>query len=386
MLDNYELLVNTTALAIQANIPVHIQGMPGIGKTQILGMIARSLDAELFVLLGSISDPTDFGGFPMPTEEGVRMMPKTWVKRLNALRSQNKRAILFLDEITTVPPMVQAAMLRVVCERYVGEEQLGDHISIGLASNPPEIAASGQNIAPPLANRMMHLEFEIDHTRWCEGVIMGFPDVKFPTLPADWKDRYYQTNAIKVAAFIKRGGREKLVNLPKNSSDQSKAWPSARTWDMAISALAACEAVGASRQVRTNMLSGLIGNGVAIEYVEYEENLNLPDPEEILRNPRGFRLPTESDRAYAAANSIMAAVLSNNTKDRWTAGMTALAASAKGREDIVTAPCRALLEPGKKPEGATLPPEFKDMYDMFAAAGMVSGRAKDTKAKGRKTA
>ena len=377
MLNAYELLIQTLSIAIQANIPVHVQGMPGIGKTKIFEMISRSLNAYLHVLIGSITDPSDYSGLPWGDENSssARMLPKDWAIRINAL--SNQLAILFLDELTTSSPMVQAAMLRVACDRWVGDLKLADHVRIVAASNPPEIAASGQDLAPPLANRFMHLEYEADHNIWADGIVMGFPDVKLTMLPTYWREGIPQTR-VRVASFIKAGGREKLIALPKSSADQAKAWPSARTWDMAIIALAAADSIGASRQVRSNVVQGLVGHGVAMEFLEYEENLNLPNPEDVLRDPYAFKLPKESDRAYAAANSIMAAVIQNNTKDRWTAGMIALVNGAQGREDIVTQPTRVLLTPPNKPEGATLPKEFQDMRAMFVAAGMIPARKATT--------
>lgn len=379
MFNSYELLLNVLGITIQADIPVHVQGDPGIGKTKIIEMLARVLNAELAVLIGSISDPTDFGGLPMSTEDGVRMLPREWARRLNDLPDGKSLGIVFADELTTVPPMVQAAMLRVFCERQVGDLMLKPHVRMVAASNPPEIAASGQNIAPPLANRFCHVTFNIDSNIWCDGVVSGFPDIRVPTLPYDWKDRIGHFRVL-IAGFIKSAGREKLISVPKHASQQSGPWPSPRTWDMSARALAAAESVGfsghtdQSRQVRNELLSGLVGHGVAMEFLEWEQKADLPDPEEVLADPRKFKLPRESDRAYAAANAIMAAVLAKPTKARWEAGMLALALGARGRADVVTRPARILTTAENRPEGATLPDEFDEMHEMFKEAGLIPRR------------
>ena len=378
MLTPYELLLTLIGICIKTDLPVHVQGMPGIGKTKILEMLARVFDADLAVLIGSIADPTDFGGLPMATPEGVRMLPREWAKRLNACTENGKKlGIAFLDEVTTVPPMVQAAMLRVVCERWVGDLQLAPHVRMVLASNPPEIAASGQNLAPPLANRMMHLKWTVDHNIWCDGMVAGFPDVAVSVPPDNWKEQLPQQRVL-VASYIKHVGSEKLIKLPQSPNDQAGAWPSPRTWEMATRFLAGCAAMGLGRQVESAGLAGLVGDGVAIEFLEWKQRLDLPNPEEVLKNPRAFKLPEKSDRAYAAANSILAAVLSNNTKQRWEAAMLALAVASAGREDVVTQPCRTLLGPGNKPEGAQFPDEMRPMYEMFVDAGILKGAAKST--------
>ena len=54
------------------------------------------------------------------------------------------------------------------------------------------------------------------------------------------------------------------------------------------------------------------------------KRLNLPDPEDILKDPRSLVLPDRTDRAYAVCYSLVGAVLNNKTPERWQAAMIAL--------------------------------------------------------------
>src|SRR5438128_9300125 len=105
---------------------------------------------------------------------------------------------------------------------------------------------------------------------------------------------------------------------------------------MASRLLAAIEAVAPGhRALQGAALSGLVGDQ-ALPFLEYRENLNLPDPEDILKNPRGFVLPDRIDRAYAACYSLVGAVTNNKTPQRWEAAMIALGVACTKNADIPT--------------------------------------------------
>ena len=107
-------------LAVAAGLPVLLWGEPGIGKTAALTQLADALDLPLTTVIASVHEPTDFSGLPVigadPAVHGVPMAPPDWAVRL----ARCGRGLLFLDELSTAPPAVQAALLRLVLERRVG--------------------------------------------------------------------------------------------------------------------------------------------------------------------------------------------------------------------------------------------------------------------------
>src|SRR5256714_14854128 len=166
--------VQLIAIGLQARIPMHMTGFPGVGKTEF----ARSLEAgftqagikcKVVILLGSIREPQDFGGFPVSTPDGVRLLPMAWARDAQRLAAEGSMVIIFLDELTTVPPTTQAAMLRLLTENVCGELTLrnyepGKGGGVYLcASNASEWAAGGQEIQAPRANRVWHGEVPMVH-------------------------------------------------------------------------------------------------------------------------------------------------------------------------------------------------------------------------------
>lgn len=69
-------------------------------------------------------------------------------------------------------------MLRVVQERYVGDEKLKDSVSIVALMNPVETAVDAYDLPAPMANRMMHLKWVFDSKNWLENVGTDFQAAK----------------------------------------------------------------------------------------------------------------------------------------------------------------------------------------------------------------
>ncbi|NLG48279.1 MoxR family ATPase, partial [Gordonia sp. (in: high G+C Gram-positive bacteria)] len=169
-------------LAVAADLPVLLWGEPGIGKTAALTQLAEALDLPLTTVIASVHEPSDFSGLPVlgddPATQGVPMAPPDWAVRL----VEAGRGLLFLDELSTAPPAVQAALLRLVLERRIGALQLPPGVRIVAAANPPSSAADGWELSPPLANRFVHLNWTYDHEVVVRGLGGTWPRATLPRL------------------------------------------------------------------------------------------------------------------------------------------------------------------------------------------------------------
>lgn len=356
------------AVAIAARVPVLLWGGAGLGKSSAVREMADGAGLVCETVIASIREPSDFAGLPIVAPDGrtVHLAPPSWAERLATAGS----GVLFLDEISTAPPAVQAALLRVVLERTVGDLSLPGDVTVVAAANPPDQATNGWDISPPLANRFCHLDWDLRADEWAAGLVGGFVQPPVPTLPDDDLDAELAAARASMSGFIT--ARPHLLHAhPGDEVTAGRAWPSPRSWEMAARLLAAAVVSGAPDKVAGLLVAGAVGPGVATEFLAWREDLDLPDPEAVLSDPASFRLPDRGDRAYAALAAIVAAVLSNNTPARWEAAWQAIAAAAaKSQPDIAVAAVRSLVT--HRPDGAVPPATvLTTMTPVLRTAGLL---------------
>lgn len=325
-------------LAVAADLPVLLWGEPGIGKTAALTQLAESLDLPLTTVIASVHEPSDFSGLPVvgddPAEQGVPMAPPDWAVRL----VRAGRGLLFLDELSTAPPAVQAALLRLVLERRIGSLQLPSGVRIVAAANPRGSAADGWELSPPLANRFVHLQWTHDHDVVLRGLGGTWPRATLPRLDAGKLPAAVDRARRAVCGLLTT--RPALVHrLPSTETRRGGAWPSPRSWDMTIRLLAFAHAAGSSREVLSLLVRGTVGDGPGLELLASLDRMDLPDPEELLADPAGADLPERGDRRQATLDAVVAAVRKRPDKSRWDAAWALLVRALEtGAPDLVVVP------------------------------------------------
>ncbi|MFJ7780645.1 AAA family ATPase [Streptomyces yangpuensis] len=312
------------ALAVTANQPVLLWGEPGIGKSAGMEQLATALGVPLETVIASVHEPSDFAGLPIvgddPATTGVPMAPPDWAVRL----ARTGHGLLFFDELSSAPPAVQAALLRVVLERRVGSLELPPAVRIVAAANPPASAADGWHLSPPLANRFVHLDWTHNPRTVARGMAGTWPEVAIPTVDAAKASGSVARARGAVSGFLT--ARPGLVHhMPAEAAGRGRGWPSPRTWEMALRLLATGYAASTGREALAAALTGAVGEAAGIELLSYLEHLDLPDPDRVLADPDAFALPERGDRQLAFLIAVVAAVQSELTRPRWEAGWAVLA-------------------------------------------------------------
>jgi hypothetical protein len=325
---------------VRTRIPVVLWGPPGVGKTATVLALGARLGLLVETVIASIHEPSDFNGLPVVHDGGVRFAPPAWAVRLH----QAGRGILFFDEISNAPPVVQAAMLRVVLERVVGDLKLPDGVAVLAAANPPDVAADGWNLKPPLANRLAHISFRLDAAQWAA----EFPTYwGSPPQVAGVEESVWLRARALVAGFI-RSRPHLLLQMPKSEEQAGYAWPSPRSWDHASRLLAVVLQQNLPTEEALPFVAETVGEGAGTEFVHWLRHTDLPDPEYLLRDPKGLRLPKEGDKQYAVLSAVVAVVVSRNTLERWQAAWRVLAQAASlGVDDIAGAVALQLARAAK---------------------------------------
>jgi hypothetical protein len=359
--------VEALALAVNANLPVLLWGEPGIGKSATLQQLAADLGTPLETVIASVHEPSDFSGLPIigdnPATDGVPMAPPDWAVRL----SRAGEGLLFFDELSSAPPAVQAALLRVVLERRVGSLGLPERVRIVAAANPAASAADGWHLSPPLANRFVHLQWTHDPRTVARGLAGTWPRVHVPEVAEGRVGTAVARARGTIAGFLT--ARPGLTHhMPTDAQARGGAWPSPRTWEMALRLLVFHHATGCGKDALATAVIGAVGNGAGLEFVTYLEELDLPDPERVLADPEAFTLPERGDRQLAFLTATVAAVQGRPTRQRWEAGWVVLAKAVKAGVPDVAARAAMDLAVLRQPDWPA-PAEVDAFLDVLRLSG-----------------
>lgn len=304
-------------LAVAARIPVLLWGAPGQGKTTVIEALAASNEMHLETVLASIREPSDFAGLPYVVDGRATLIAPDWAQSIADATTAGKTGVLFLDEVSTATPAVQAALLRVVLDRKVGDTYLGDDVAVIAAANPPEIAADGWDLAPPMANRFLHLDWALPSDVVSDGFLMEWPEVVVPQIDQDRVGDEVRAARQLVGAFL-RARPDLTTVMPNASSEAGRAYPTPRSWESAATMFGYARAAGVSAVATRMLLVGAIGQAAAVEFLAYINDLDLPAPQDVLANPDTFEVPTRGDRVYAVAFGTLSYVKDDLTVESWT--------------------------------------------------------------------
>ncbi|MEU3246948.1 AAA family ATPase [Streptomyces sp. NPDC006875] len=356
-------------LAVAADLPILLWGEPGIGKTAALTQLAAALDLPLTTVIASVHEPSDFSGLPVvgddPAEQGVPMAPPDWAVRLVRAGS----GLLFLDELSTAPPAVQAALLRLVLERRIGTLRLPPRVRIVAAANPRASAADGWELSPPLANRFVHLQWTHDHEVVVRGLGGTWPRATLPRLDPERLPEAVEFARRAVCGLL--AARPGLVHrLPNDETRRGGPWPSPRSWESTLRLIAFATAAGSSREVLSLLVRGTVGDGPGLELLAAIDRMDLPDPELLLADPANAVLPERGDLRQAVLDGVVEAVRGRPERSRWEAAWELLVRAVEtAAPDLVVVPANTLAS--LRREDWDVPPSI----DKLAGAVSLSRRA-----------
>lgn len=351
----------------RARVPVLLWGEPGIGKTAFVEALAAADDLPLEVVVGSIREPSDLNGLPVVQPDGaVALAAPAWARRL----VEAGAGYLFLDELSTAPPAVQAAMLRVCKEGWVGDVLLPDDVVRIAAANDLATAADGWLLAPATANRFCHVQWAADLDDWLTGMTVGWEAVRpdgtaTAPLPADGRRQVVRA---RVAAFVRH--RPSLLHAcPSDPTAAAGAWPSPRTWEYTAEAFA--HLADTDLDAQQVVAGGLVGDGAAVELLTWWHHDDLPDPAAVLAEPGIVDWSDRADRLYAVLGAVAAHAVAAGDAATWTDAMAVVEAAAAADTGDLAAPyVQDLLR--VRPEGVPLPASVVTAFrPLLRRAGLV---------------
>ena len=271
--------------AFKKKRPVFLWGPPGIGKSELVQGIGDSgeLGSTLVIDMRlALFEPTDLRGYPVPdVKSGVmKWLPPADLPS-KEVAAQYDTVIVFLDEMNSAAPSVQAAGYQLILNRRIGQYELPDNVVMIAAGNRETDKGVTYRMPKPLENRFVHFELRVDFQDWLNWAVQHDIDA----------------DVVGYLSFAKND----LYNFDPQSSSRGFATP--RAWTFTSELIEDADDLGEGLQ--TDLVAGCVGEGVAVKFMAHRKIAgDLPDPVAVLDGKVKTMQSTEISAKYALATSM----------------------------------------------------------------------------------
>jgi hypothetical protein len=241
--------------AIQTRRPTFLWGPPGIGKSDIVKQIGVDAGREVIDVRLALWEPTDIKGIPYYNADQGKMV---WAPPAELPTDPESTAVIFLDELNSAPPAVQAAAYQLILNRRVGTYELPKGVDVVAAGNREGDRGVTYRMPAPLANRFIHLEMKIDFDDFQEWAVQ---------------------NAVhpEVVGYVGFAKQDLYDFDPKSPS---KAFATPRSWVFVSDLLKDDDC---DIDTLHNLIAGAVGDGLAVKFMAHRKIAGrLPKAEDIL--------------------------------------------------------------------------------------------------------
>ena len=241
--------------AIEKRRPVFLWGPPGIGKSDIVKQIGEDTKRQVIDVRLALWEPTDIKGIPYYNADQGKMV---WAPPAELPTDADSTAIIFLDELNSAAPAVQAAAYQLILNRKVGTYELPAGVDLVAAGNRDGDRGVTYRMPAPLANRFVHLEAKVDFDDWQEWAV---------------------TNGIhpEVVGYV-GFAKQDLYDFDPKSASKSFATP--RSWSFVSELLADDDT---DVDTLHNLVAGAVGDGLATKFMAHRKVAGrMPKAQDIL--------------------------------------------------------------------------------------------------------
>ncbi len=280
--------------------PLFLWGPPGIGKSELVENIATEMNGYMIDLRLAQMEPTDLRGIPFYNKDLNKM---DWAAPVDLpdeeLASQYPIVILFLDEMNSAAPSVQAAAYQLTLNRRIGKYRLPDNVVIVAAGNRDSDKGVTYRMPTPLANRFIHQEMKVDFNSWQEWAVLN---------------RIHK-DVVGYLSFAKGD----LYDFDAKSASRSFATP--RSWTFVSQLLDDEE----DDDTLMNLIAGTVGEGLAVKFMAHRKvSAKMPRPEDILDGKVKDLQVKEVSAMYSLVTSLcyelkegLARAKDSKSKEEW---------------------------------------------------------------------
>lgn len=280
-----------------ADVPVYLEGPPGVAKTEGVYQLAKKRGLPVCDLRLLLRESVDMRGLPMPD---LQAGETRWLRPSDLPFEGSKfpdSGYLFLDEMPSAAPSVQAVAFGLVQERRIGEHVLKPGWRIIAAGNRKSDRGVVNAIPTPLRNRFARLPIVCDPKATC---------------------RYWASVGVlpEIIAFISLrpallhvmpGAAPENESLPALAADAFE-FPTPRSWFNAARAIAK-----APRALWFRLVAANVGEIPATEFEGFVRTFQgIPPLDSLVADPHSSPVPQDPGLLYAIASALARYATRNN--------------------------------------------------------------------------
>jgi hypothetical protein len=166
--------------------------------------------------------------------------------------------VLFLDEMNSSAPSVQAAAYQLILNRRIGKYHLPKNVVLVAAGNRESDKGVTYRMPTPLANRFIHQEMKVEFGPWQEWAV----------------NKNIHKDVVGYLSFAKQD----IYDFDAKSASRAFATP--RSWSFVSELL---EDEEGDDDTIMNLIAGTVGEGLAVKFMAHRKIAGrMPKPEDIL--------------------------------------------------------------------------------------------------------
>jgi hypothetical protein len=310
---NHRQLIKLINKGYETKVPIDVKGAPGIGKSEIIrdtSMKIAEKEKKKFVFWNEISeeekegmltadmtkvfiyadirlaqmDQTDLKGFPNTKADYAKWVPTLLFK---VLSRPTVTGIIFFDEMNLAVPSVIASAYSIVNDHLIGETPISKGVYVISAGNRLSDTSNVFDDPAPLNNRRANVVLLPPRVRTEDG--------------DDWTT-WASENGIdsRIVGYL-NAYETKLFKFEEDQKDPS--FPTPRSWARLSSMIKGEK----DNQLIKLYAAGLVGEGIATEFLAFiklSEKINVRD---ILNNPtkmKAYSGPDKIDQRYSIVATV----------------------------------------------------------------------------------
>lgn len=285
-----DMLVKNYKCKNRRNRTMFLLGPSGVGKSDAVRQAAVDLgNLPVLDLRLSQMEPPDFSGVPSVREGATVKNPPAWLPR-----NPESNGIIFLDEITSAPPVMQAVAYQLALDRRMGDTALPEGWMVVAAGNRVSDRGVTYSLAAPLLARMTLINVQSS----LDGFI-----------------RYCAKKAVRpeIMAFVKSRGeylneRDETINTKSGEIPLGKPFANQRAWTTAAQYY-----LDELPEDRLELLRGSVGDRAANDLEAFLRIWQtMPSIDMVFSDPDAVETPKDAATRYAISMGVSARLTNQN--------------------------------------------------------------------------